>query len=542
MPAVLQDSATKGPTSDRLPQTGDDPPAGTQKSEDSVCRHWFTHLEVPGTHHALPDRASRATVVDERYRQNLSERLQYRVPSDPLPSTDFLNMCIQMYFARFNPIFPVVHAPTFRPSTENALLLLSICSVGSLFLGSRNGISCGTRIFETLNKAILASWESYITKGEPEIRSMSQAALIGQVFGYLSGVGKKPRHLLLIQAFHGTIITWIRTNRVLRSHQSTPEIEREKIERDPEEAWTNWAVKEEQRRLIAGLVILDSEFSDLFSSEPCMRRQSLKSSISDDELWTAPTAADWSRSLTRQQSAHMHGNSMVKQNNFREYFSLEEIGGSVCDARTSDDSPALQFLQNVLEEFYCNNIAHRGSSASPDIFCLRALWHVTFLSTLVDFDRLELVVGREGHKESQRHVSFARTWANSPDGCRCAVHAAMVFRCLESLPIAREPPIHTPRSLHRAILVLYCYLQFRVISDRIDVTQHPLNFSELKDAGVNCEKLLAEINGPSMWGTKPMHSSMLCHFIDLLRRLGHWGLARQQATMWEVIVYGLSAR
>ncbi|OJJ66006.1 hypothetical protein ASPBRDRAFT_201396 [Aspergillus brasiliensis CBS 101740] len=258
MPALLQDSATKGPTSDRLPQTGDNPTDGTKKSEDSVCRHWFTHLEVPGTHHELPDRASRATVVDERYRQNLSERLQYRVPSDPLPSTDFLNMCIQMYFARFNPIFPVVHVPTFRPSTENALLLLSIFSVGGLFLGSRNGIACGTRIFETLKKAILASWESYITKGEPEIRSMSQAALIGQVFGYLSGVsmptsvtrsppsdvGKKPRHLLLIQVFHVDP-----NKRVLRSHQSTHEIETENIECDPEEAWNNWAVQEEQRRL-----------------------------------------------------------------------------------------------------------------------------------------------------------------------------------------------------------------------------------------------------------------------------------------------------
>ncbi|XRM47157.1 hypothetical protein ABZX51_010155 [Aspergillus tubingensis] len=487
IPALLQNSATMGPISDQIPQIGETLPSGTEKFEDIVSRHWFTHPEAPGTDHGLPDPGSRAA-VDEPYRQSLTERLQYRVPTDPLPSTDFLNMCIQM-------------------------------------------------IFETLNKAILASWETYIGKGEPEVRSMSQAGLIGQVFGYLSG---KRRHLLLIQVFHNTIITWVRRIRVLRSHQSTCEIEREEIERDPEGAWTKWVAKEEQRRLVAGLAILDSEFADLFLSEPYMRRPSLRSSISDDEIWTAPTAADWSRSLTRQLSSYVRSDSMAKQNSFKEYFALEEIAGSVCDARMSDDYSALPSQQIVLEKFYCNNITQRSSSVGPDNFCLRALWHVTFLSSLVDYDRLELAVGREGHEESQRHVCYARAWANSRDGWRCVVHAVLTFRCLESMPIAKEPPIHAPRSLHRAILVLYCYLQFKDIADHTDVTRNAFDFPELSHAGINCERILAEVNGPGMWGPKPMHSSMLCHFIELLRRFGHWGLARQQAAMWEVVVYGLS--
>lgn len=291
--------------------------------------------------------------------------------------------------------------------------------------------------------------------------------------------------------------------------------------------------------LVAGLAILDSEFADLFLSEPYMRRPSLRSSISDDEIWTAPTAADWSRSLTRQLSSHVRSDSMAKQNSFKEYFALEEIAGSVCDARMSDDYSALPSQQSVLEKFYCNNITQRSSSVGPDNFCLRALWHITFLSSLVDFDRLELAVGREGHEESQRHVCYARAWANSRDGCRCVVHAVLTFRCLESIPIAKEPPIHAPRSLHRAILVLYCYLQFKDIADHTDVTQNAFDFPELNHAGVICERILAEVNCPGMWGPKPMHSSMLCHFIELLRRLGHWGLARQQAAMWEVVVYGL---
>lgn len=91
IPALLQNSATMGPLSDPQ-QTGESLSDGTEKFEDLVCRHWFTQPEAPGTDHELRDQASRAT-VDEPYRQSLTERLQYHVPTDPLPSTDFL-VCI----------------------------------------------------------------------------------------------------------------------------------------------------------------------------------------------------------------------------------------------------------------------------------------------------------------------------------------------------------------------------------------------------------------------------------------------------------------
>lgn len=67
------------------------------------------------------------------------------------------NICIQMYFTKFHPVFPIVHAPTFRPTSQRSLLLLSICSIGSLFVGSSHAASKGVKVFETLNKAILSS-------------------------------------------------------------------------------------------------------------------------------------------------------------------------------------------------------------------------------------------------------------------------------------------------------------------------------------------------------------------------------------------------
>lgn len=62
-----------------------------------------------------------------------------------------------MYFTRFNPIFPIVHVPTFRLSKKSSMLLLSICSLGSLLLGSDRAAIQGQNIFDRLSKAALAS-------------------------------------------------------------------------------------------------------------------------------------------------------------------------------------------------------------------------------------------------------------------------------------------------------------------------------------------------------------------------------------------------
>ena len=258
-----------------------------------------------------------------------------------------------------------------------------------------------------------------------------------------------------------------------------------------------------------------------------MRRRLLMS-ISDNDLWTAKTAGDWRRVL--QQNPRRN-----KPNKFREYIELEHIAAFIRDARTCDNwVSASPPLRAALEESHNSNF-RSGTSDAPDILCLKALWHVTYLAYLVDFDRLELVVGREGYQESQAEIPFARAWADSQDGCRCALHATLILRSLESLPIGNEPPIHAPRALHRATLVLYCYLQFSPTSDQGSAVQ-ALDFPELQRAGIDCERLVAEINDCRPTRPKPLQSSIVCRCVDLLRHLGHWGLGRQLAAMWDAIL------
>ncbi|KAL5585620.1 hypothetical protein FOVSG1_015009 [Fusarium oxysporum f. sp. vasinfectum] len=95
-----------------------------------------------------------ASIVQHKWHTQLSSSLPVHMPSAPLsdpeqppvsntvlPSADFFNLCIKLYFAQLSPVFPLIRAPSFRPSSESALLLLSICSVGALFVGSPSAMS-----------------------------------------------------------------------------------------------------------------------------------------------------------------------------------------------------------------------------------------------------------------------------------------------------------------------------------------------------------------------------------------------------------------
>ena len=89
---------------------------------------------------------------------------------------------------------------------ENSGLFLSICSIGCLFLGTQEAALYGTVLFERLLKSLMASVFNLMSilhtigtdqnvqcdviegRHKHEIVPMVQLALIGQMFGILSGV------------------------------------------------------------------------------------------------------------------------------------------------------------------------------------------------------------------------------------------------------------------------------------------------------------------------------------------------------------------
>ncbi|KAJ5987624.1 hypothetical protein N7451_011989 [Penicillium sp. IBT 35674x] len=516
----------------------------TSCREDVVQKYWYTFMGASRTGQITPDTGMERTQVDEAYRASLAVKLQPDIPFLPLPSTDFLNLCVQMYFTKFHRVFPIVHAPTFRPSSKSSLLLLSLCSLGSLFVGSSHAAAQGLKVFETLNKAILSGRD--ISRGRgPETIAMVQAALIGQTFGLLSG---RQKDLLIAETFHGTLVVWAKRATASKSKKALDYISLSEILDTPEKAWKKWIEAEEQNRLLAGVHVHDVEISELFLTDPYLRHSPKRlPPLSDDALWAATTVEDWSQKIMSRLSSsksqiygtHLHppeaivneatlSSSAPPKSDFHNYLELEGLAASAIEAKNTSDPTERKSFENSLINFHKSHISPKGGHKG-DSYCLSVLWHSIFFSLYADINRLELVIGKEGFTEAQNHVEHVRSWASSPDGQCCALHAALILRELEKENIGTEPPMHIPRIIFRAALVWFCYTRFGTETTDSQLT---MQSSALQRIGVNSQRLLFEANGFKVLRPTTSESSTFSGLVDILSRAGHWGISQ---LMWSIL-------
>ncbi|KAL6884459.1 fungal-specific transcription factor domain-containing protein [Trichoderma evansii] len=509
-----------------------------------VRNRWHTRPAIESAYpHALkrPENLDR---VDEAYRAGLSSRLRPCLHDDVLPSADFLNICIKLYFAKFQPIFPIVHAPSFRPSSENALLLLSICSLGALFVGSAAAAARGRGIFMKLNKAILASWEVYIYRGGREALAMAQAVALGQTFGMLSG---NPNDLLMTESFHGTIIAWARQAGMFQIKDSLQEANHLDPD-DLETAWRSWSQAEETARVLAALHIHDSEFATIFHHEPLLRHEPGRlPRCCTDELFIASTAAQWQTMIKSLQSSpvsselqnrtsSMGMNVMPNSYSFMNaYVLLSGHNAAIQEARCETLSEAMignfRCRLTTWYEVYFPSIRQ----PSRDPHCLIVLWHEAFMSLYICFDLLERVIGREGLSMRDGDLARIRDLVAGLEGQRCVVHAMLIYKRLQTLPISAEPAIHVPKALFYAGLVVYCYAKFRPNEG----SHSDIDIPELRssDLGRVSAQIPAE---PPTASLRQFDPSALYNITDLLRRQGHWELSRRFSSILEALIDDLA--
>lgn len=220
---------------------------------------------------------------------------------------------------------------------------------------------------------------------------------------------------------------------------------------------------------------------------------------------------------------------------FQQYITLEGINARIAEARTShaaqDQTVSTQFECQLIQ-FFDKHIHLKADSSANDPFCLEVLWHLAFISLLVDFDRVELAIGREGYEESLLYRDYVHQWSASPNARRCALHGAMILRKLQNTPLGMEPAIHVPRALYRAATVWYVYSAYGLDVDPSSPETPPsddVEFPEFSRLKINSLALLFEAHSYRVSKPKTSESSTLCGLVDLLHRIGHWGLSRKFA-------------
>lgn len=537
-PFVLDESDLSGPRGDAA--------YGSAKPLANLQNSWYTHMDknelaVSGYASPVPGHNQE---VDDNYRQSLHRKLQIRVLDQDLPSADFLNICVRLYFERFHPVFPVVHAATFRPSKANAVLLLSICSIGSLLTGHPYAVQRGVQLFERLNKAILSNWENLMRHGPNENFAMIQAALLGQTFGLLSGQAK---HLVLVDTFHGTIIAWARRAKVFQSrHQPFDH-------QDLETRWREWVRTEEAIRIALAVRMQDAEIANTLHHETLMSLASKRALFAEsDSLFFASSPLEW-EALYREKGTHLaipqperspgyitpetlhdHLLSIPSSSQFSVLSALEDILSAILQARSNETltdeyvGKLHSCLMAFHRQFNLSSSPARQFDALHD--GIKICWHFLFISLHADLDLLEKSIGRDGPQISPTDLVNIHEWARSASAKHAVAHAIMIKRNVEHFPLTSEPAMHVPRALFFSAICLFCYSKYGGGEDerRVDIP-------ELRMLDVDEAALLREANGTKKGSN--LEIGPFCVLVDLLQRIGHWEIARKFASLLGAVVY-----
>ena len=227
---------------------------------------------------------------------------------------------------------------------------------------------------------------------------------------------------------------------------------------------------------------------------------------------------------------------------FSAYISLEGIGTSISKDRRDGrlDDATFKSYHNSLISWYIN-YGEPTVNEQPVQLCLIMLWHWVYMCLLVDFDQLECAIGRDGPEAAESGIEYISAWVSSPNSTRCALHAFLAQRQLQSLPFDSIPALHVPRILFSAGIVWYCYLQY-LSAENVD-TAHFANlgarFPEFGILSAPAKKHLSEITQLS-WQRGSMSdvkAVTLCELGDLLQHIKHWGIARAFAKIVACLIY-----
>ena len=534
---------------------------------------WFTNFDHSAEDQAVSGYATPVPPhgqndVDDDYRQSLHRRLHVRPFDQNLPSASYLNSCVKFYFMRFNPVFPVIHASTFRPSKTNAVLLLSICSLGSLFTGHPDAYQRGVQLFERLHKAILNHWERFMRRGAEERFCMIQAALLGQTFGLLSG---KSEHLALVDAFHGTIMSWARRLKIFEARHGVPKLGAPPAIPNKEDIWDEWIRTEEKIRAASIIRIHDAEVAYIVQHPPLLSRAAKACPVAaSDTLFFASSYTDWcseyanthdrnlatsldSPASERSSNADMFPEILQQRLSTYQgkcYFSvnvaLEDLSSAVLEARNNDclSNNFIQQTQQTLKFIYKQFLS---KSTNKHLSMLQSsvklLWHFVHIALYADLDLLEKAIGRDGSTLNSTDLATVQNWARSRSAIYCIAHAVLIKRSFETFSLQSEPGIHVPRIIFACVLCLFCYSKHgNGVSTETDYRSNPhapdVHAPEFPLLEVDISALLREATGyQSSSASSPYDTtSAIYGLCDLLRRVGHWEISRKFASIVTVLM------
>lgn len=206
-----------------------------------------------------------------------------------LLSQDSLEIWFELFWTKFNAVYPLIHPSTFDSTNADTLLLIAILLLGATY-SDKNAHRLAVCIHDILRPQIFQHAEFTST---PSLWVL-QTILLVECFGK-SRAGQKQHDMSHL--FHGLLINLIRRS----DCQTATEYGSTDPSDDLQSQW-RMAMDVESRKRLAFLCFMwDTQHAVLFSQSLCMSSFELKTTLPcGPSVWEAETAEEWQQARDRE--------------------------------------------------------------------------------------------------------------------------------------------------------------------------------------------------------------------------------------------------
>lgn len=398
------------------------------------------------------------------------------------PPAEILDMALDLYFRNFHPLMPFVHLPTFSAKKTPLPLLYVMCLIGMIMLDTRGTTNFVIRNFMFVHGRVTTELAKCSIGSESPLGTMSTFATTLLFLNLAAMTGEK-EHLGQCQMLYVNLMSIAQRHGMFAATegQLLDECLFESIQ-DLDMRWKAWSKVESAKKLITGLLLLDSWYSSFLNTSPIIVPDSIQFILPCNEiLFQANCSTRWlqlvhsgNRILTPTVTApsenidiptldgpigdfSMHGMlAMVQLRLSEAYHRLLSNRASYpfapCHTYAMDGrARCLPSLQLQVVTKYGEALERLNPNAAT-------MWHSMCMMLTADIQIFDLAAGRAGPIPARQALDDIAAWSQTPAARRACLHAAHIYKSMTNRKASDHTTFHSVFSLFSAALVLGLYI------------------------------------------------------------------------------------
>ncbi|KAJ6005443.1 hypothetical protein N7451_003387 [Penicillium sp. IBT 35674x] len=402
-------------------------------------------------------------------------------PFPHFPPAEVLDMALDHFFRTFHPLVPFVHLPTFSAKKTRLPLLYVMCLIGMMLLGTKGTSTFVLRNFTHVLEKITSELAKCTMGVESPANTMSIFATTFLFLNLAVLTGEKSHlercqmlyvNLMSITQRHGLFAATEGQLLDMSLFEGVPDIDMR---------WKAWSKVESTKRVIIGLLLLDSWYSSLLSTSPIVIPDTIQIIMPCNEaLFRAHSSMRWTQ-LIRSGKRILMSTVLAPSENINiptldgpvDEFSIQAVLAMVqlrqseayhrllsnrasypfapCHTYAMDGrSRCLPSLQSQISTEYGESLLQLNPNSL-------VMWHHMCMTLTADIQIFDFAAGRAGPIPARKALDDISQWSQTPAARRACLHAAHIYKAMVNRKASDHPTFHSVFALFSAGLVLGLY-------------------------------------------------------------------------------------